>query len=326
MKTRRTKIGLAIVLFDTLLVVVYAFVSWQLSSLVIYPSLDREDREFIERVDAGLEHYEGETLSSFALKAKDGIDIYGWYLSANVTPHCVVVFSHGWGASRHDPKKYQALFSDYQCDVVLYDQRAHGLSSVPFGSGGLSEKHDLITITEWLKSGHGWEGEQIAWFGLSWGANTSLQAAAMYHDVAFVVADSAFKDWDSAIFERGVRRYGAWIKVFKWGMDWSLYLRTGARFSTTNTLEQVASIQVPVMLIHSRTDEATDSTQSQALSRALKSERSVFHHTDWGAGHVGHFDTHAERYATLLNDFIVKFAPSFTSKTTVRENTERPDE
>ena len=284
---------------------------WYFSSQIIFPNRKAPDlqSEWISQTRS-LDPQRFPLPEKFEVSGVDEAPIVGWYF-AQVTPaNCAVVMGHGWGESRSQPLKWADILWDCGCDVVTYDHRGHGDSGGEHGTGGFKESYDLVRVTEWLERKTGLPRERIAWFGVSWGAGTSLQAGAR-EDIAFIIADSPFQDWETAVMERAERMYGGWVNYIK---DWVMSLaawRAGVDYHQASALTGAADIQAPVLIIHSKTDEATASFQSVNLDKALNPERHVFHHLDWGAGHIGDLDARPEEYRNLVLQFVHDKVGSF---------------
>jgi dipeptidyl aminopeptidase/acylaminoacyl peptidase len=194
---------------------------------------------------------------------------------------------------------------------LIYDHRAHGESEGKFGTAGILEKQDLMLITNYFATAMELDMEKVAWVGESWGAATALQGAVETDNLAFILADSPYQDWYSAVSERAIRDYGAWIEylvpsVFGW-----IRLRTGVNPYDASPLEAAASIEVPVLLIHSQTDQATSSSQSVAISQRLNQVNCTFHHTDWGSLHCQDVKDHPEKYGQLIDQFLREKLPDW---------------
>lgn len=240
----------------------------------------------------------------FSLISEDEITIKGWYFQHPDTADCGVVMAHGWSASRIGMLKFADVFWDCGCDLVLYDHRMHGESGAAAATAGIKEKMDLIKVTEWLQKRKSFTNQQIAWVGESWGAATVLQAGSLDKDIAFIVADSPFQDWDSAIFERAIRDYGDWVSMIAPSVMKLVDWRAGVDHNQASPKEAVKNIKEPVFLIHSQTDPETASTQSVNIAKNLNPDNSRFHHTNWGSLHVQDIITRPEEYRALLYDFI----------------------
>jgi hypothetical protein len=73
----------------------------------------------------------------------------------------------------------------------------------------------------------------------------------------------------------------------------------------------IAEVQVPVLLIHSLTDEYTFSTHSEDIYANSDHSRTVLHVNEWGAPHGRDLTTDPAAYRRLVDDFLAQFAPDF---------------
>ena len=243
--------------------------------------------------------------------SQDQISLKGWYFQQSDTSECAAILAHGWSGNRIDMLKYAPIFWECGCDIIVYDHRAHNESGGEFGTAGIKEKIDLLDVTNWLQNETGFRDEQIAWVGESWGAATALQAGAMEKDIAFIVAESPYQDWESAIFERGIELYGGWVSYISPIVLWVVNQRTGVDYKEASPLNQASNIKEPVLLIHSRADEATASSQSVNISKKLNPATSKFYHLDWGAPHAQSVLERPEEFREIVHDFMYQYAPDF---------------
>jgi dipeptidyl aminopeptidase/acylaminoacyl peptidase len=154
-------------------------------------------------------------------------------------------------------------------------------------------------------------GDQIGWMGESWGGSTVLQAGASTEDVAFIIAESSFQDWDSAVFERAKIWYGSWIVIMRPAVWAIVALRTGVDYETVSPLLKAKDITEPVLVLHSQSDTETAPVQSDHIAAALPANHSRLHNLDWGARHGNNVFARPQEYRELLFDFIHDFAPEW---------------
>lgn len=247
---------------------------------------------------------------SFSIEGADQKTIRGWHFKAD-SSNCAVILAHGWSTSRLSMIKYMYLFKDCGCDIIAYDHRGHNKSDKAYATGGIKEAEDLLKITEWTRNTTGFSDDQIGWLGVSWGGATALQAGADDENVAFIIADSPFQDWHSAVLERAIRDYGQWINVFvptiKGIVDW----RAGVRFSDASALNSAPDIDEPVLIIHSKADSATASIQSVRIAAALNPQKSDFYQTDWGNDHAEDISNNPEEFEVLVDAFLAEHVQHF---------------
>ena len=313
MKKTLTRLGIVLIV---LLIIIYCGLSWFFSGLILTPPtnpLKTAKIDTTEQLGAAYDSRMAQLPNPelFSLETEKGVTIKGWYFKQSDTANCGVVLAHGWSDNRRGMLRYVHLFDSCGCDMVLYDHRVHGQSGGKYPSGGIYEKEDLHKITDWFKEKTGLEDNQIGWAGASWGAGTVMQAGGNGREMAFILSDSPFQDWHSAIFERAIRDYGGWVNYMTLGVYAAVKMRSGINVREANTLEAIKGIKSPVFLLHSETDEATGSIQSVNISKHLNPENSVFHHTKWGAGHCKDITENKDKYDELFFSFLQEHAPSF---------------
>lgn len=316
------------IILISLLVIGYLFISYSLSNRVLNPesSMERTVTEIpkywnttFEEMMTLLPDPEPSTIAGF-----EDIPIHSQYFNVSDSSQCLFIFSHGWARNWPNMLKYYPVIEDCGCNVLMYDHRAHGDSGGDYPTGGLKEAEDLMRITEWASSEKGYTWDQIAWVGSSWGAATVLMAGAKEQNPAFIIADSPFQDWFSAVFERAIEDYGSGIKAIAPGVMKVVNLRSGVDYKDASPLALTKEIEEPVLLFHSEADPETNSNQSVNISRNLN-EKSEFHHTKWGNEHVMDVINNKDEIQELIMNFIRRndfqyFLPKMTESDSTISN------
>ena len=237
----------------------------------------------------------------------DGAKLTGWLLRPD-TVRCGVVFAHGYSVNRANMLKYTPIFDSCGCALLLYDHRGHGSSDDAYGSGGFHEATDLISASEWLAAETGLTHDRIGWFGESWGGATAILAAERAATKpAWVVSESSFADWESAVMERGLKDYGEGLRVLTPGaFAWTGY-RAGVDFAAVSPVKAVANLEVPLLLFHSRADTLTYPVQGDQLAAAANPATTTYHALDWGAWHAHNIIWNREEYTRMVLDFVGDF-------------------
>ncbi len=298
-----------ILVFISILMVAYVGMSYMLSNRVL------ETNSSFEKTLDDIEKWWNASYeemiallpppSDFDVEALDGVQIKGKYFHVSDSAKCLFIFSHGWARSWENMLKYYPIVDDCNCNVIMYDHRAHGESGGDYPTGGIMESNDLLLVTEWAVENKTYSWDQIAWVGSSWGAGASLIAGADPRDVAFILADSPYQDWYSAIFERAIDDYGSWIKGIAPAVMWWVNMRANIDYQQANPMEKAKEIAEPVFLMHSKSDPETNSQQSVNISKNLNAN-SVFYHNEWGNVHVMDVISNKEEVKDQLSEFIIK--------------------
>ena len=282
-----------------LMLTMYVAICYYFSSKVIIPP-----RRALENPHELVKQYGAFT--DVVVNTEDGLLLQGWLFDQPDSASCGVIMVHGHGSNRYGMRHWMPYFWLKGCDVLMYDHRAHGESGGNYGTFGIKESQDLLKVHEYFKTVTALENEEIAWVGSSWGAATVLHAGSEVNDLAFILSDSPFEDLNSAVIERAIRDYGSWIKLLKPTIYAMVQWRADFDPDHASTLERAKSVNSPVLLIHSQTDEDTSSDQSESIAEAMAQERLIFHHTDWGSAHVKDVQNFPDRYWGLVDDFLEK--------------------
>ena len=242
----------------------------------------------------------------------DGITLRGWYFKHPGGASCGVVLAHGYHDNRMSMLKYTPALQECGCDLLLYDHRGFGQSDESHGSGGINEATDLLTAHAFLRAQSGLEDGQIGWLGESWGAATALLAAGRGEvQPAFVIAESPYTDWATAITERGVKDYGPALAAFTPGTFQWVAFRNGTDFDAASPLRAAGRIEAPVLLLHSRQDTLTSPDQSERIAERIHPDLLTYHALDWGAWHAHNVVWRPREFADLVQDFIREQKPAF---------------
>ena len=287
----------------------YVFISYSLSNRVLTPnsSLERTlgyiGEEWMDLYNATYSKLPAP--EAFTVEGFENAQIRGQYFNVSDSSQCLFIFAHGWTAVWSDMLKYYPVIEKCGCDALFYDHRAHGESGGEYPTGGLKEAEDLIKITQWASDQKGYSWDQIGWIGSSWGAATVLIAGAKEQNPAFIIADSPFQDWYSAIFERAIVDYGSGIKFIAPGVLQFVNARSGVDYRDASPMNIVSKVEEPIFLFHSEVDPETHSNQSINIAKNLN-DLSEFHLTKWGNKHVRDVIYNKEEIENLISKFIAK--------------------
>ena len=298
-----------------LLVVCYLLVSWMLSNRVLFPesSLEKTKGHIVKYWNST---YEDELAKLPAFKdieveTQDGWKLNVKYFTKSDSSSCAIIFAHGWGAIWADMMKYTPLFSDCNCDYVFYDHRAHGNSGGKYATGGLRESQDLWQITKWVSETYNYPYNQIGWMGSSWGGGAAIIAGAEEANVGFIIVDSPYQDWSSAVFERAIVDYGSGIMLLAHGVMETVNLRAGVNYREASPMEKIGDAKEPILIVHSKADSETNSQQSVNIAQKGNRKTVEFYHTKWGNDHIMDVINNTEDFQRIVKGFLKKRAPNF---------------
>jgi uncharacterized protein len=129
----------------------------------------------------------GLAFENVSLRTPDGITLSGWYVPSR--NGAVVVFLHGYGATRMEMLDRAAALAGEGYGVLLYDLRGHGESGGAFRAMGWPDAADLTAVIDFLAARPEIRKDGIGGFGFSVGGQILLRAAAEDPRIRAVAAD-----------------------------------------------------------------------------------------------------------------------------------------
>jgi dipeptidyl aminopeptidase/acylaminoacyl peptidase len=194
----------------------------------------------------------------------------------------------------------------------MFDARHHGDSAGEYATYGYHEKDDTLRVVDWLSQRAEMETSEIGLMGVSYGAATALQAAALEPDLAFVAAEAPFLDLPTLLGEQAEQRYGV---LGKHVLIPTVLLFAGWRAdfepAAVSPMLAARDIQVPVFLIHSRQDESIPAFHSEAIYANVAHHGKVLYLTDWDAPHAQCMKIDPETFKTYVDDFLDRYVPGY---------------
>lgn len=196
---------------------------------------------------------------------------FGYRLSGTYFPlpgaQKTAIIVHGFTYTRMGSVKYLPLFRRRGFNVLIYDQRYHGLSGGPNTTFGFYEKHDLKAMVDWALAQLG-PGGRVGTHGESLGAATCLLHAASDPRPAFVIADCGYADLTEQLALR--LRLDYHLPAFPLLPAASLLCRmkAGFHFRQVSPLREAAGLTMPVLFIHGLDDDYIPPEHSQRLYQA----------------------------------------------------------
>ena len=300
-------VGLAVVVL--LLLAAYVAAGWFFSGIAIAPqtqTLEDMQARTGNPADYGLPEPE-----EIAINTGE-ITLSGWYFDNPADANCGVMFMHGFTGSRYEALYWAPLFWSRGCDVLAYDHRGHGDSTPALLSYGYHEKTEALAARDWFAQHAGLDPSRIGVGGVSFGAATALQLAPLIPEAPFVLADSSYSSISAIIDHRATELLGPALGgVLTPGALWIAGLRAGFDPADVSPETAIAEAQMPILLIHSRTDDFTPYTHSEAIFANSDQSRTVLHVNDWGSPHASDISTDFAAYQALVDAFLDQYAPDF---------------
>lgn len=292
-----------------LVTILYFAASWYFSSIIINQAgqtLEAQRDRTGEPAEYGLPLPEDITIDT------GDVTLTGWYFDNPSGANCGMMFMHGFTGTRYESLYWAPMFWERGCDLLAYDHRGHGASTPAFHTYGFHEKQDALAALNWFAQRSGLDPSRIGIGGVSYGAATALQLAPMVPEAPFVLADSTYRTLPAILTVQSERLIGVQTtRLLLPGALWVAGLRANFDPDQVSPEASIAEAQMPILIMHSRTDDFTPYTHSEAVYANSDQSRTVLHVNDWGAPHAADIVTDFGRYRELLEEFLAKYAPDF---------------
>jgi uncharacterized protein len=217
------------------------------------------------------------------LTADDGVRLHGWFLPAErrrARPH-TLLFLHGNAGNVSHRGATLAIFAALGLDVLIIDYRGYGLSEGQPTEAGLNL--DADAAWRWLVEERGAAPADIVLFGRSLGGAVATALAARVQPGALIV-ESSFTD-----LEAMARLHHPLL---------ALFVPLRYRFMSVDALAQV---HCPVLILHSRDDGVVPFAQGEALLAAATAPKRF---VELVGGHNEGFLDSQPRYQQALAAFL----------------------
>jgi len=271
-----------VLIFSSILVFLFSL-SYYLVKITTIPTIMPYETTYLHEVEEGwftLEYFEDLPKKEIYIDSPQGYKIHGFWIPMLESKKCIVIV-HGFSYSLFGSIKYLKIFRELGFNILIYDQRYHGLSGGKNSTFGFKEKEDLKSIFDYITS---LLGDQviIGTHGESLGGATVLMHASEDERVKFVISDCAYSSVLDEFKHRLKEDYH--LPPFPIIPLASLInkIKIGAFYRELSPLKASQKIKVPTFIIHGSQDTYTPFEQGRQLFEALNCPKK------WYAPHAKH--------------------------------------
>jgi len=235
---------------------------------------------------------------------RDGLRLNCWLVKAGARAKGTILFLHGVGDCKIAGIPYARLFYDNGFNTFLYDSRRHGESEGQYCTYGYYEKHDVISVIDYLQTRSDIHLGKIGVFGSSMGAAVAIQAAALDKRIVAIVAENSFATLRS-IFDDYQKRM---IRLPFHYLRNIVIKRSEliARFKANDVspLDSVRHIHLPLLFVYCTEDRHIHPRYSTMLHNNTDEPKELY--AIEGASHNDAWQVGGEPYRQKLATFFKK--------------------
>ncbi len=300
---------LCLLLFVALLVLAGAAYAYRIAFY-----MSRKDREKKGVIEGPYEVHRAEIIRTIELiknrpceivtiRSHDGLTLSGrYYHTADGAP--LAIGCHGYRSSAFTDFAWGSeMILDMGHNLLLVDERAHGLSQGKTISFGILERWDVLEWVDYALARFG-EETQILLYGVSMGAATVLMTADLElpKNVKGIIADCPYSVPLDIILHVG--EYANPLPTWLMRPFVLLGARIYGRFDLqkTDAVRAVEKTNVPILILHGEADGFVPCTMSEGPQKA--NPQLVQRHTFPGADHAISCMVQPERYRSIVTKFI----------------------
>lgn len=236
------------------------------------------------------------------ITSDDGLKLHAHWVPVE-DPNGTIILAHGYRSTKL--VDFGAVFDLYHSlgmNILVPDQRSHGLSEGKYITFGVKESGDMRNWIDFHNRELGsW---QIILSGLSMGASTMLYLADenLPKNVKGIIADCGFtspKDIISKVFT-DVTHLPASLSI--WAADRFARIFAGFRLSQKDTRISLSGSHVPVMMVHGKEDGFVPCKMTEQGFAACTGPKHLL--LVDGADHGLSYIVDRQRYTQMIQDFL----------------------
>ena len=214
------------------------------------------------------EKYDSLSKQEVNITSFDGLKLCGAAIEANPGSKHWMLIVHGYTGSRAVSAQFIDMFTEEGYNVLLIDQRRHGLSEGRYTTYGYYEKYDVQAWIRWLTSQYG-KDIAVGLHGQSLGGGTVLEYLSIAApQVKLVIADCPYSDLTDLIRHQLSSLNKIPARPFLSWVDARIRRKAGFSLNQVSPIRAVRESTLPVMFIHGSKDNYVPTRMSLEMYEA----------------------------------------------------------
>ena len=279
------------------IITIILLLSFYIAKTIFKPKIYQYDET--KKIELEKNYFTQELFNKYNIQdvyIKDNIKLHAQYINQNSSK--TVIIMHGYTYSLYGSYKYAHTYLELGYNVLLPDQRYHGLSEGKNTTLGYLEQKDLNNWIEYILKQNS-KNRVLGVHGESMGAATVL-LSGNNENISFVVSDCSF-----ASLKLQVQDTLSKIHVPKW-MIYPTNIVSKMFYNVsilkTAPIKNIQNISAPILLIHGSKDTYIRIHHFDLLKQNLKQNDSFYicDHAD----HAMSYPTDPIRYSKEIKQFL----------------------
>lgn len=242
------------------------------------------------------------------IQSHDDLKLHGWWIPVENAKGTMLMF-HGYRSTYMvDFSAVLRIYHDAGYNILLADQRSHGLSEGKYITFGVKESRDVLSWVDWHKKTIG--TIPVFLCGLSMGASTVMFAAGnpLPENVKGVTADCGFTSPYDILRHVAQKKIGAVAGLMMPMVNLFTRLFAGFDLKECSTEKALKQCAVPILMIHGLADDFVPCDMSRKGYDACGAEKELI--LVEGAGHGTSFLFDSTKVESALLGFFERNTPT----------------
>ena len=199
----------------------------------------------------------------------DRLKLTAWWMPCSRAVGRCAILLHGYGDAKVGAIAWAPTLVELGFNILALDLRAHGGSEGDACTAGFFERHDVSQVIDQLRRDQPLETGRIVLFGVSLGAAVAAATAVLREDIAAVVMECPFADYELAAASHAevLGAPGKWLGAMAFRQAQKI---AKADFSAVRPVDLIPRIACPLMVIRSEADVFVDEAQAMRVEAATR--------------------------------------------------------
>lgn len=209
-----------------------------------------------------------------------------------------IIIMHGYTYTLYGSYKYAKYFIDHDYNVLMPDQRFHGLSEGKYSTVGYKEKIDLRNWIDFIyqKNPH---NKVLGLHGESMGAATCLLEGHNNH-IDFIISDCSFSSFKQQLKEQLSKLHIPSFFIYTTNLMTKVFYNSS--LINNSPVDNLKNINAPILFIHGLSDTYIPINHFDKLTNNMKSYDMKY--TCKNAEHAMSYHTDPQTYINQVHHFL----------------------
>ena len=267
--------------------------------------LDSPTNKFLQdyrtQVEEGMNFIDNQPYELINTKSFDGLKLFGRYYKNGDSDRTILLF-HGYrSAAKRDFACAVELYYKLGLNILLVDQRCHGLSEGKIITFGVKESRDVLSWIDFILDKYG--DKTLYLDGISMGATTVLLSTRFeLKNVKGIIADCGFTSPADIIGVVAKNKFKVSEKLAVPVMNFLCRIFAGFDLKEFSTAKVLKNNKIPLLFVHGKNDRLVPCCMTEEAYNSATGQK-IMYLVD-GADHGMSFLTDNKGVVDQLNSFL----------------------